>query len=110
MGVKKLLIATQDKLETAKKEISSHLINEMNENLEAVSNNLSKKICDSCAKNFNYTDDRIVWLNKKMVGENVEIRRAIKNVRNKLDAVLILALFNSICILGIIIYLSAFLK
>lgn len=93
----------QDKLESFRDDI----IHEMNECLEPVSQNLSNKICESCQKNIKYTDVKIDSFRQKQNDNNELIFDRIRDIRSKLETLIILSIFNSGCILAIVVYLAS---
>lgn len=79
----------------------------MNECLETASQNLSNKICESYQKNIKYTDAKIDSLKQKQNDTSQLIFDRIRNIRSKLKILIILSIFNSGCILAIVIYLAS---
>lgn len=94
-------------LQEAIQQSRTETINEMNQCLETVSENLSSKICESCQKNVKYTDIRIDYLRQKQNDNNELIFDRIRNIKSKLETLIILSIFNSGCILAIVIYLAS---
>lgn len=103
-------VATTTKVDSLKEDIQrsrTEIINEMNQCLETVSENLSNKICESCQKNVKYTDVKIDSLRQKQNDANGLIFDRIRNIKSKLETLIILSIFNSGCILAIVIYLAS---